>query len=78
MLAWDFLVTDEEPSEPLCDLVDPDVTLEAGELLRSPCEAVEIEGITPPDECPLVLDVVDVGEAEPLNFVEDKRLTLLI
>ena len=43
-------MAEDETSEPLCDLVEPLVTLEAGELLRSPCEVVEIEGITPPEE----------------------------
>ena len=64
-------MAEDETSEPLCDLVEPEVTLEAGELLRSPCEVVEIEGITPPEEWPLVLEVVEVGEAEPRNFVDD-------
>ena len=77
-LVCDFFKA-EEPSEPLCDLVDPLVTLDAGELLRSPWEAVDIDGITPPDEWPLVLDVVDVGDAEPLSFVvEEWRLLTLI
>jgi hypothetical protein len=55
---------------PLCDLVDPLVTELAGELLNSPplCwETVEREGrgALPPDEWPLVLLEVEVGEAEP-------------
>ncbi len=69
---------------PWCERVDPEVTLDAGELESSPALGWEKDegpfrpALMPPDEWPLVLLALDVGELEPLIFKAEELLSEIL